>query len=107
MNLLELLDEEKLKEDLLNILREAVENLIEGAQEDFENYLRDITAELVVAIRSGDKKMTDELKAQVKALGEINRLRAVNGQWQAVEQVFTVAMGVLGQIVGRMALVMV
>lgn len=80
----------KLADNLVPILRSELAGLIGGAWEDIDRYATAAAADLERAILAGDADLTDELRAQVRALGEKHRLRLNNAAWASVHAVFSV-----------------
>lgn len=71
-----------LREDLENALRTGLASVLEGAQADLQAFAHEISGDMVIAASTGNADALDELRAQVRALAEANRLRAVNATWK-------------------------
>jgi hypothetical protein len=83
-------------EDIIkDSLEEGLQDLVEGAKEDFNQFVLAIQGDLLEAAIQGDEEIVDELKDQLKAVGELNRIRAVNESWETagkvVKSIWTVA----------------
>lgn len=72
--------------DLGDIIKESLEaglkDLVEGAKEDFDTFILAIQSDVIEAVMAQDEEVMDELKEQLKAVGELNRIRAVNESWE-------------------------
>jgi len=90
---------EQLQQGVEVALKESFERILEGAQEDIKLYAEGIAKDLLRAIREGDSDLTGELKDQLIALAEIQRIRVVNEQWTLLEEVVAVVMRLLLQVV--------
>jgi hypothetical protein len=70
--------------------------LLEGARGDIEKYARQMVEDLqdIAVLPRGEKRdeLRAELLSQVKMLGELNRLRANDAAWRAVEHVMDLAL---------------
>jgi hypothetical protein len=82
MNREQFLNQPSLREDLENSLRAGLASVLEGAQTDLQAFAHEISGDMVIAASSGDDDALEELRAQVRALAEANRLRAVNATWK-------------------------
>lgn len=74
-----------LQSEVVNVLR----TLLDGAEEDIKTFGTAIASDMVRAIRDGNELLEQELVAQAKVLGEINRVRAVRVTWDEVGSVLT------------------
>lgn len=79
----------KLVGDLKDQFLDAGKDLLEGAKADLEAYGRAIAEDLVRAAREGREDIIAELGHQTQALGESNRIRAVNAAWDQVTRIVT------------------
>lgn len=94
------MNEEKIANDLADIIEEHARRLLEGATSDLRVYVLAISADMAKAAFSDDREaLMEELLAQLKAVAEINRLRATKEAWATFESVV--------QALGRMVLRMV
>lgn len=75
MSILDNIDFDEIEEELAEIIIDALDELVDGAQADLEEFGKVIAMELVFAIKSDDDEAIRELLAQTRALAEINRLR--------------------------------
>jgi len=82
----------ELGKELGKVLLESVKGVLEGAEGDLREWGEAIVKDLVVALQSGDDDLRRELVAQSRAVAELSRLRAVNGQWALLERVVDVVM---------------
>lgn len=87
---------DQLAGDLKVELLDGIKGLVSGAKADLEEFGRAIAQDMVRAVREKDEALLKELGHQLEALGEVNRIRAVNATW---EQVSNIAI-----MVGRVAL---
>jgi cell division protein ZapA (FtsZ GTPase activity inhibitor) len=76
---MENVDWEALGKELAVQLKNVVKDLVEGAAADIDKYVREISASLMIAVQRQDAAKMLELKAQLKAVAEINRIRAKQG----------------------------
>jgi len=82
----------RLKEELSSILNDAFQEIVDGGKEDIRAYANDIAITLSYALMKGDSRLADELRFQLEAIAEVNRLRVVNESWTAVEKVVDLVM---------------
>lgn len=77
--------------------------LLQGAQSDLTNFARAITASMLVAVQRQDAARLEELKAQLAAIGEVNKLRAIAGMqgvaWKLIGKTLDVVFNVLTRTV--------
>ena len=85
------LDTAKLQQQLADILKPAIQQLIAGVEDDIAAYLLTISRSALEAINEGSEDRLRELHLQLRALGELNRLRAVNVSWDVIDSVINVA----------------
>ena len=85
------IDLDKLQQEFADILKPALEQLLEGAEEDLNAYLLEISRSALEAAQVGDDERLKELVAQLKALGEVHRLRAVDIVWGTIDSIVLVA----------------
>lgn len=72
-------------------LAQSLQGLVEGAAADVTVYAETIAAELVVALSLGDAKAVLELKAQLKLLAEMQRVRIAAEKEQFVLSLISTA----------------
>lgn len=86
----------------LNLLKDGVGDLLEGAAEDIEMFLGDIARDMVVANASGRKMELQHLEAQIRILAAINKVRAAESFNQTLMGIIGVGqdlvLGLLGGI---------
>lgn len=87
-----------LTEELTTIATESLTELAEGAEADLKSFGAEIAGGMIVALRAGDKELREELKLQLRALGEVHRIRLVQEQWDAVSKALSIAMRVGGTV---------
>ena len=83
-----------LKTELSGVVLEILEELADDATLDLKTFATEIATDMVLALQDGDSAMRDELKNQVRALGEAYRIKFVQAQWAAFDKVVSVAMRV-------------
>jgi hypothetical protein len=88
-------DVKTLGRDLADIIRSSVEGLVEGAQNDLALYANQMAEDAMRVMEIADsilrEKLLKELVMQVRLVGEIHRLRAVQAAWDVVGKVFLTA----------------
>lgn len=84
--------------ELRDVLRDSLSGVLEGANSDLTNYFNDIAQDLTRAMRRGDSKLTEEIKAQALALLEINRIRVVGAQSRVFDAILNTAIRVASAI---------
>ena len=84
-----------LADEVRAALAEALAGLLDGAAEDVRRYVAAIAGDLVRAAATDRPDLVDELRAQLRLIGEINRVRAANAGWEAVEAVVAAVFRVL------------
>ena len=94
-----------LKDDVTGILEEQAQSLLQGAAGDVKNYVvaiaTDMTRALMLPTQERREALLRELRAQLRALAEINRIRAEQAAWETFERVVSVAAGVALQTAVR------
>ena len=88
-----------LTDELSNIATESLTDLKAGVEADLKEFGAVIAGDMVLAIKNGDKELQEELKNQVRALGEVHRIRLVQEQWEILDRVLSVALRVAGTLV--------
>ena len=77
------------------LFTEAFEDVLDGAKEDLRRFGRDMAKDAASAALLADEserfECLREIRAQTKALIELNRLRVVNEQWELAEKLVTLA----------------
>lgn len=81
-----------LQDQLGHQLATSLQGLVQGAAADIQTFANAISAELVVALSTGDKNAVRELQAQLRLIAEKNRIKAVQGKEQFVFQLISVAL---------------
>lgn len=81
-----------LQDQLGHQLATGLQGLVEGAASDVQTFANAISAELVVALSTGNKNAVRELQAQLKLIAEKNRVKAAAGKEQFVFQLIGVAL---------------
>lgn len=88
-------DVKTLGSDLADIIRSSIEGLVEGAQNDLTLYANQMADDAMRVMEIADsflrEKLLKELGMQVRLVGEIHRLRAVQAAWDVVSKVFLAA----------------
>ena len=78
--------------DLGDVIRESLEaglkDLVEGAKEDFNKFILAIQSDMIEAVVAQDEEVMAELRDQLKAVAELNRVRAVNESWEQAGNIF-------------------
>lgn len=86
------------------VLKDELIGVVEGASQDIENFLVDISQDLTRAMRSGNSELTDEIKNQSMVVLELNRLRVVGTQMRVLDRILGTALGIgtalLGNVTG-------
>lgn len=77
-----------LAKDLAPQIEDAVKPYLQSEQDDLKSYATLVARNMARAI--GGKGSVDEVKAQVRLLGEITRIRAQEAEWAAAERVLTI-----------------
>ncbi len=78
-----------IKDVFIESLRTSLNGLIQGASEDILKYTEVIANEMTQAAATNDTAKLDELLAQIQLIGELNRIRAVNVQWDVIQNVIS------------------
>lgn len=73
-----------LETEIREQLRLISEEVLEGAAEDLQKYAKAISASMILAIQREDPARVAELKAQLRGIAELNRLRAQQGAQSVV-----------------------
>jgi hypothetical protein len=81
------LNRPSLRADLEDALKSSLRTVLEGAEADLQAFAHEISGEMVIAAAGGDDEALQELSAQVRALGEANRLRAAGASWKVAADV--------------------
>lgn len=66
---------DQLRSDLGAQLATSLQGLVEGAAGDIQAYANAISAELVLALSTGNQEAVRELQGQLRVIAEINRVR--------------------------------
>lgn len=85
---------DNLQLEVSNVLNEALMGIVEGAIEDIIKFTDQLSFDSIEAMTLPVERrdvVLKEIVAQVQALGEVNRLRAVNAGWHTVGRIVTVA----------------
>ena len=69
------IDWKSLKGELSDYVVKSLKGTIQDAEADLKAYGTAIASGLIIAIRTGDADLAKELKAQVKVLAEIHRVK--------------------------------
>lgn len=69
-----------LRDQLGAQLAEGLHGLVEGAAGDLQTFANQIAAEMVLALSTGDDGSVRELKAQLRVMAEVNRVRFAKAQ---------------------------
>ena len=85
-------------------LRSHLVHALDGAADDIEQFVSDISIDLTRAVRVGKSELSDELKAQLLVLAEINRVRVRNASIGVLESVLTVTLSIVAPLLGNAAL---
>jgi len=88
-------------------LTAGLQDVLQGAAADLQTYILAISDDLARVIERGDAEaMTDELLAQLRAVGEIQRIRVTNAGWSVFRSVIhaIVATGVAALTAGILRL---
>lgn len=80
---------------LTNILTDELKALITDAEGDLGLLAQEIAPVLVSAVASGDKVLTDELKAQLEGIAEIYKIKSNAAAWRVVQSVSSVLLQAL------------
>lgn len=82
---------------------EGLRPVVEGAYDDLKLFGFAIARDMVFAIQTGSDVWQSEIRAQVRAIAEITRIRLNEAQWNTAERVlglvFRTAVGALGAVV--------
>lgn len=85
---------ENVKTEVTKLLVESLNDLIEGARGDLQNYAQQIVSDSVDAAAAGDTETLKQLEGQGTALLEVNRIRAVAGAERTVTRLISLAIGI-------------
>lgn len=77
-------------QDLQRIVRDELAKFAGGVAEDLDEFAAEIGGDLSRAIAAGDESLTDELRAQLRALAEKHRVRLNNAAMASVQSVLNV-----------------
>ena len=99
------LDFKDVRDIVADALKDELRDVVEGAAEDIRHFAFDVALALVTARgRAGTERDVEYLRAQLRALAAINRVRVVDAQWEIFEKVTnvaqSVALGLLGKLGG-------
>lgn len=81
-----------IRDELGDIIKESLIELVEGAEEDLKSYGMEIARGMIVAIRTGRADLRRELQSQVVMLGEIHRIRFTNEAKVVLDRVIDIGM---------------
>lgn len=88
-----------LKKEFTSIIEEGITGLITGAKDDVRKYAEAISTDAFNAAQIQDpdarEAVLNEILGQTRALGELNRIRAVNAGWEAASKVIAVGLRTL------------
>ena len=88
-------NDEDLKASLSEALQDAGRHLLEGAAHDLQVYVEAISVDLsqvwTIADPDQRQKVYEELLGQLRAVGELNRIRASNAAWVSFTRVVRIA----------------
>lgn len=88
---------------LADHLRGQVVDVLDGAAEDIEQFVNDISIDMTRAVRLGKSELQDELKAQLLVIAEINRVRVRNAANATLEGILNVTLSVVSPLLGNAA----
>lgn len=94
------IDWKALGKDLTSVIGSELPSLLEGASEDLQKYGAEIVPSLARSIAEGKENVTIELRAQLRGLAEVHRIRANDVAWATLEQILTVAMRTAKALIG-------
>jgi len=93
------IDFSAIKAQLGTALSGTLSDLLSGAAQDIAIYANTIASDLILVAQLSDpadrEARRNELLAQLRALGELNRLRANNAQWDTIERIVDIASTIL------------
>lgn len=75
----------KLENEAKEILKAQLDKVLEGAKEDVEEFVKEISKDMIRAIMEGRDDLKQALKDQLKVLAEINRIRITNAGIETVK----------------------
>ena len=88
-----------LHDQLSVIINDGLTAVVDGAREDIKRYAEAIATDAarVAEIPDADRRdaVLKELIGQTRLVAEINRVRAVNEGWEAVERVVTMVVKII------------
>ncbi len=76
-------------------IRDEIEGLLKGAQEDVAVTVNQITSRLVAAVALGREDLRDELLAQLKVLAAHNKVKASKAGWTVISSVVSTLFRIL------------
>lgn len=106
MKLSDLLAPEMVDELALTI-RTNLSDVIDGAADDVQRFAQSIARDTLMALQEPNVErrtaMLEELRAQVRGLAELNRIRVNAAAWDTVNRILTVATTVAVNVLTRAA----
>lgn len=81
-----------LRDQLGSALADSFKGLVEGAAADIQAYANAIASDLVLAASTGDERGARHLRAQLKVLAGIHRLRLAEGRDDIIWTVINTAL---------------
>lgn len=93
-------DWKKLAQATERDLREQLAGLLQGSPMDLEAFLVSMAERVVMVAELGDAKLLAELETHPKLFAELQRIKAVNGEWQMVG---TIVRGAASTIINTLA----
>ena len=91
----DLFDLNSLKTQTAQTLYQAAKGLLEGAAGDLRKYAKEIAEDGISALTLPEPRQTEliqELKAQMRVIAEVNRIRANEAGWKTFEQVLMITL---------------
>ena len=90
-------------ENLTGSLRNNLVGVVEGAAEDIEEYVNDIAIDMTRVLKAGKSELDSELRAQLRLVAELNRIRIANAQSAIFDQIITAALGFVSSLLASAA----
>ena len=84
-------------------LRGQLVGVLEGAADDIDQFINDISFDMTRAVRLGKTELQDELKAQLLVIAEINSVRVKNAANGVLEGILNVTLSVVSPLLGNAA----
>lgn len=81
--------------DLKATLFAQMTTLLEGAHDDVRVFVAEIAPAIADAVAVGDTALTAELEAQLRAVAELNNLRAIKAKWAVMSSIADTAIRLL------------